>query len=167
MTVSIVRRYTDISPHHRKRRAVCWRWTRTAKAFWVSSKTRHHTHCSIVSLVCIPLSLFTNLSLCIHCAICIAPTVSQGEDVNRVGPRFTGMKRTRGSFLKQTPSSLRRNSSLTPNTVSSTATPTPVGVSTGRGFVFQKGVAKPSTGGDQVSTTMRIPCTHTRTVRLS
>ena len=71
-----------------------------------------------------------------------------------MGPRFSGIKRTRGSFLKQTPSTvMRRNSSLTPKTASTTATPTPVGTSTGRGFVFQKGVAKPpsSAGSNQVS----------------
>ena len=83
-----------------------------------------------------------------------APSVSDKQPLCQMGPRFSGIKRTRGSFLKQTPSTvMRRNSSLTPNTASTTATPTPVGTSTGRGFVFQKGVAKPpsSAGSNQVS----------------
>ena len=72
--------------------------------------------------------------------------------MGHIGQRFSsGFKRTRGSFLKQTPSLRRNASSLTPNAVTSTATPTPVGVSTGRGFVFQKGVPRASTGSDQVS----------------
>ena len=79
----------------------------------------------------------------------LAPTLSQEDTRAQVVSRFSGMKRTRGSFLKQTPS-MRRNSSLTPNAVMSTATPTPVGVSTGRGFVFQKGVAKPPAEPAQV-----------------
>ena len=92
-----------------------------------------------------------------HCVcVCVytAPSVSDKQPLCQIGSRFSGAKRTRGSFLKQTPSTMmRRNSSLTSNTVSTTATPTPVGVSTGRGFVFQKGVAKPpsSSGNNQVS----------------
>ena len=83
-----------------------------------------------------------------------APSVSDKQPLCQMGPRFSGIKRTRGSFLKQTPSTvMRRNSSLTPKTASTTATPTPVGTSTGRGFVFQKGVAKPpsSAGSNPVS----------------
>ena len=70
--------------------------------------------------------------------------------MSQAGTRVSGVKRTRGSFLKNTPSMTRRNSCLTPNATSSTATPTPVGTSTGRGFVFQKGVTKP-TASDKVS----------------
>ena len=84
--------------------------------------------------------------------VCVAPSLSQSDAVGHMRSRFSGVKRARGSFLKQMPSLRRTSSSLvTPNSVTSTATPTPVGVSTGRGFVFQKGVARPSTGSDQVS----------------
>ena len=100
-------------------------------------------------------------SVCVYAA----PSVSDKQPLCQIGSKFSGAKRTRGSFLKQTPSAMmRRNSSLTPNTASTTATPTPVGVSTGRGFVFQKGVAKPpsSSGSNQVSNFKVMDRVHVR-----
>ena len=88
--------------------------------------------------------------------VCVAPSLSQSDAVSHMRSRFSGIKRARGSFLKQMPSLKRTSSLVTPNSVTSTATPTPVGVSTGRGFVFQKGVARPSTGSDQVSSCISI-----------